>query len=110
MNSKLDTLRRGAVTLVKTIAVMAALACASLSHSRADVIFDNSVNDLNQRFDPRGLEIGDEIQASGSARLVQTFSFEYWGDSTAPGVFFGDVQARVRFYRNDGQLFSEFHS
>jgi hypothetical protein len=68
----------------------------------AEVIFDNSANDLGRRFDPQGLEAGDQIVLAGSARHCTNFSFEYWGDSSVPGSFAGAVEARVRFYRNDG--------
>lgn len=73
-----------------------------------DIIFDNSINDLGRRFDPRELEVGDEIEIAGAARCLTNFSFEYWGDSAIPGSFEGNVEARVRFYRNDGQAFNGF--
>jgi len=108
MNSRKDGLKGVWTSFLKYFSVLTALASALVYQARADVIFDNSMHDLNRRFDPRGLEIGDEIQVSGAARNIQTFSFEYWGDSAAPGFFAGDVQARVRFYRNDGALFSGY--
>jgi hypothetical protein len=67
-------------------------------------VYDNSVNDLLYRFDPGLLEVGNEIILAGTARYASVFSFEFWGFSTAGYVFEGDVQARVRFYKNDGPL------
>jgi hypothetical protein len=71
----------------------------------ADTIFNNATNDLAVRFDPGPLEIGDEIVLSGNARYLTNFAFEYWGTNSAGGKRFGgNVQARVRFYRNDGPM------
>jgi len=74
----------------------------------ADVIFDNSVNDLHSRFNPGTLEVGDEIVLAGTARYLTNFSFEFWGTNTlnpANLSFAGVVQARVRFYLNNGPPF-----
>jgi hypothetical protein len=72
----------------------------------ATTIFDNSVNDLVTRFDPRTNEVGDEILLAGTDRYLSAFSFEFWGTNTAsPTSFAGDVEARVRFYENNGTLF-----
>ena len=73
-------------------------------------VYDNSVNDLLYRFNPGPLEVGNEIILAGSARYASLFSFEFWGFSTAGYVFEGDVRARVRFYKNDGPLFSGYRS
>jgi hypothetical protein len=61
----------------------------------ADVVYDNTVNDLQYRFPVNTQEIGDEIVLGGTNRVLTYFQFEYWG------FFPGDVDARVRFYRND---------
>jgi hypothetical protein len=81
---------------------------------RAATIFDNSVNDLVTRFNPANplnpsltYEVGDEILlASPADRYLTSFSFEYWGATANPDhvTFAGAVQARVRFYVNDGPL------
>jgi hypothetical protein len=78
--------------------------------ANAATIYDNTANDLSVRFFPGELEIGDEIQFSGSERLLTQFSFQYFGLSTIPGVFAGNVQARVQFYYNDGPLFNGYHA
>src|SRR5947209_18787322 len=85
-------------------------ACQQLYLACGETIFDNSAHDLGRRFDPGTLEVGDEIQVVGSSRFITNFSFEYWGDSASPGVFAGPVEARVRFYRNDGPAFQDFAS
>ena len=69
----------------------------------ADEVYDNSVNDLAYRFAPGPLEIGDEIRLAGTARIVTNFTFEYWGENASRPDFAGYVQARVRFYENDGE-------
>lgn len=77
----------------------------------ADVIYDNSVNNLNQRFSPGYLEVGDEITLAGTMRYLTNFSFEYWGTNTlSPGNlnFSGNVQVRVRFYLQDGTPYNGY--
>ena len=68
------------------------------------LVYDNSVNDLLYRFDPGLVEVGDEIILGGVSRHLSRFSFEFWGANSTGGDFEGNVQARVRFYRNDGPL------
>src|ERR1035437_614434 len=77
---------------------------------RATTIFDNSSNDLTNTFEPGTLEVGDEIiLLNDPARYLTNFSFEYWGTNTAnPFAFSGTVQARVRFYQNNGALFNGY--
>jgi hypothetical protein len=75
----------------------------------AITIYDNSVNDVHRRFEPGSLEVGDEILLSGTARCLTNFSFEFWGTNTAsPFAFSGNVEGRVRFYRNDGPLYNGY--
>lgn len=85
------------------------ITCATLVQSlQAATIFNNSVNDLLQRFNPGTLEVGDQIVLAGTQRYLTNFAFEYWGTSTTPGVFAGSIQARVRFYLNDGTPFNGY--
>src|SRR5664279_1140872 len=78
---------------------------------RAAVIFDNSVNDLVTRFAPGTNEVGDEIILAGTERYLTNFQFEFWGTNTAdPTAFAGPVQARVRFYENNGTNFNGYPS
>lgn len=72
------------------------------------VVYDNTSNRSDRwvsNLSPvngRQIEIGDEISLAGSARIVTSFVFEYFGDiapGTAPGA-----NAVVRFYANDGGL------
>lgn len=71
--------------------------CIALQTARADLVFDNSTNDLLLNFNPGANEVGDEILLQGQARYVSSFIFQYYGDN-----FSGDELARVRFYVNDG--------
>lgn len=72
-------------------------------------IYDNSVNDLQTRFDPGTLEVGDQIVlAPATPRSLIYFDFEYWGIGNTATTFAGNVQARVRFYVNDGPLFNGY--
>jgi len=78
---------------------------------RGATIYDDSVNDLQVRFNPGTLEVGDEIGLAGTERYLTRFDFEYWGTNTASTgnlSFAGSVQARVRFYLNDGTAFNGF--
>jgi hypothetical protein len=75
----------------------------ALPLSAAEIVYDNSVNDLAFNLDPGAQEIGDEIVLDGTARWLSEFSFEYWGDNTLSETeFAGPVEARIRFYLNDG--------
>jgi hypothetical protein len=76
--------------------------------ANAATIYDNTQNDQSIRFFPGSLEVGNQITFAGTERLLTQFSFEYFGLSSTPGVFAGDVQARVRFYLNDGPLRPQF--
>jgi hypothetical protein len=67
------------------------------SVGRADVVYNNSTNDLGIRFNIGTAEVGDEIVLAGTARLITNFVFQYWGEN-----FSGNEAARVRFYANDG--------
>jgi hypothetical protein len=64
---------------------------------RGEIVYDNSTGDLTTRFNPGLYEVGDEILLGGTARLVTTFIFQYYGEN-----FSGNEEARVRFYKNDG--------
>jgi hypothetical protein len=76
---------------------------------RAATIFDNSGHDLLTRFNPGTREVGDEILLGGTERYLTQFSFEFWGVNTAsPTSFAGAVQARVRFYENNGTPFNGY--
>src|SRR5574340_1842514 len=84
-----------------------ALCCALIGPLGATTIFDNSVNDLGTRFNPGTLEVGDEILLASTERYLTNFSFEYWGTSSGAS-FAGPVEARVRFYQNDGAPFNGY--
>jgi hypothetical protein len=67
----------------------------------AALVYDNTSTDLNIRFDPEGVEVGDQIVLGGTDRIITRFVFQYYGLD-----FSGDEQARLRFYENDGALSS----
>jgi hypothetical protein len=74
-------------------------------------IFDNSVYDLKNRFNPGTSQVGDEITLAGTARYLQTFTFEYWGTNTAKpdnSSFSQPITATVMFYRNNGTPFNGY--
>jgi hypothetical protein len=80
-----------------------------VSQAPAATIYDNSVNDLVTRLNPGLKEIGDEVIFAGSERFVTQFDFEYYGLNSANNFLFsGPVEARVRFYLNDGPLFNTY--
>ncbi|MBN2505822.1 MAG: HYR domain-containing protein [Verrucomicrobia bacterium] len=72
------------------------------------MIYNNATNDLNNRFEPGPTEVGDEIVLEGTARHLTQFVFEYWGVNNTQPEFAGAVQARVRFYANDGPPFNGY--
>ena len=99
-------IQRQALLLV----TLGSIVCSS--SLRATTIYDNSQTDLFTRFNPGTIEVGDEILLGSTERYLTDFSFEYYGTNTAsPGniTFAGPVQARVRFYLNDGAAFKNAH-
>ncbi len=76
----------------------------------ASTIYNNTTNDLALRFNPGTSEIGNEIVLGGTDRYLTIFSFEYWGLSSNPNRFAGQIQARVEFYLNNGPLFNGYAS
>jgi hypothetical protein len=96
---------------MKKATIVALLLGSLLSRLEADIIFDNSITDLLVRFDPGTYEVGDEIILAGNARYLTNFSFEYWGTnliSAGDPLFSGDVQCRIRIYKNDGPPFNGY--
>ncbi len=96
---------------MKIVTTVLTLTGMLVSSALADTIFDNSQSDINTRFNPGTFEVGDQIVLAGTARYLTNFSFEYWGtNSSAAGnpAFSGDVQARIRFYKNDGPVFNGY--
>jgi len=74
-------------------------------------IYDNSQNEaypIRYYPTPGTLEFGDEVNfdiGPGVSRYLTRFDFEYWGINTAnPSVFAGNVEVKVKFYKNDGPL------
>jgi hypothetical protein len=100
-------------TFRRTAALFSLAATAFLTAISASAvpIYRNSTNDLTIRFQPGTLEVGDEILFTNSPMptYITNFSFEYWGTNTAnPFTFAGSVQARVRFYLNNGAPFNGY--
>ena len=76
----------------------------------AQVLFDNTLNDLHTRFNPGTYQVGDEIYLAGTGNLMY-FSFEWYGTNTLhPASFSGAIQAQVRMYYNDGTPFNGYPS
>lgn len=67
--------------------------------ARAELIYDNSKNDLNL-FLSRTEEFGDEIDFAGTARIVTSMAFQVFGEAALPA----NAQARFRLYRANGPL------
>lgn len=67
--------------------------------SRAELVYDNSVNDLNI-FLTEPTEYGDEVDLGGSARVLSSLAFSVFGETNLPP----NVRARFRIYRNDGPI------
>jgi hypothetical protein len=75
----------------------------------ADTVVYDSTSNRSDRWvsnrspiNGRQIEFGDEISLAGTARVVTSFVFEYFGDIT-PGTSTG-ASAVVRFYANDGAM------
>jgi len=75
----------------------------------ADPVVYDSMSNRGERWvsnlsplDRKQFEFGDEITLAGTARVVTSFAFEYFGD-IAPGTG-ANANAVIRFYANDGGL------
>lgn len=87
------------------IALAVALGGTAVSAS-AEIIYDNTtvpylIGTNVATFSPTivsgtTLEVGDQINLAGTARILTDFSFEYFG------TFSSGVEACIRFYFNDG--------
>ncbi len=96
---------------IRTLWLAAAITLSNVMPSVAVPIYRNSTNDLSIRFNPGTFQVGDEIRFTNSPMptYVTNFSFEYWGtNSSGSSLFGGSVQARVRFYLNDGSPFNGY--
>ena len=90
------------------LVAMAALFLAiPFNSGAAELVYDNSSNDLEFNLDPGTSEVGDEIFLDGTSRWLSEFTFEYWGAADNPLAFAGSVQARIRFYLNDGPAYPD---
>src|SRR4030095_10627124 len=78
----------------------------------ADTFFDNSQVDLKYRLNPGLAEGGDQIRLERPGFLTH-FAFEFYGTNSLSAdntQFSGSIEARVRFYLNDGPLFNGVQS
>lgn len=81
-------------------AILAAAGVLVGGRAGADIVYNNSTNDLFTRFNPGLAEVGDEVVLAGSGSLfVTNFVFQYWATGL-DGV--DDAYAQIRFYANDG--------
>ena len=78
-------------------ALLAAAAVLVGGRVGADIVYNNSTNDLFIRFNPGLAEVGDEIVLAGDSRKITNFVFQYW----ATGLGGGET-AQLRFYANNG--------
>jgi hypothetical protein len=86
-----------------SLAVGVVLATACPAKLVADVIYDNSKNDLVQRLLAEdGVWFGDQVVLAGTQRSVSTFSFEYWAENTT------DLSIDLKLHLNDGPLFNGY--
>jgi hypothetical protein len=93
---------------IKALLVLGVLSVSlTLPLRAATTIFDNSVNDLSTQFNPGFIQVGDQIILGGTDRYLTYFDFEYWGTASSSS-WAGTVEARVRFYLNDGPLFNSY--
>lgn len=88
---------------LRRVLVAALLLTVPFQTYAAEIVYDNSSNDLNFDLNLGTSEVADEIFLDGTSRWLSEFTFEYWGSNTeTPTEFAGSVEARIRFYLNDG--------
>jgi hypothetical protein len=94
---------------MKVLLILGVLGLAFPLAAQVQVIYNNSTNDLHTRFDPGTSEVGNQIILAGTDRFLTTFSFEYWGLNSASSTSFSaPIEARVRFYENNGPSFNGY--
>jgi hypothetical protein len=98
---------------IRVYSVLIALGLASAPSLLAEssCIYSNASNDLLNRFNPGTLQVGDQIILAGTERYLTQFDFEFWGTNTLDPAnlsFDGTVEARVRFYGNNGPDFNGY--
>ncbi len=70
----------------------------SVATTHADLLYDNSLNQTVNLFNPGTLEVGDEIvMASGGS--ITNFTFQYYANGLS-----GSATVELRFYANNGPL------
>ena len=94
----------------RNVCLLAGALALSLSlPAAAEVLYDNTTNDQNQRFDPGTSEVGDQIILANTGFLT-SFSFEYFGMANQTTGFAGNPEGRVQFYRMNGAPVSGYAS
>lgn len=66
-----------------------------------EIVYDNTKSYLGQ-VSYNSFEYGDEIRLAGTSRVITTFVLQYYSDLIASG----DEMFKVRFYENNGTVFS----
>ena len=85
----------GFLSFVRLSAVILIFAFIS-SHSRGEIIYDNTSTFLNSFFSERS-EYGDQVDLEGTSRRLTQILFEYFGQFAEDG----DERVKVRLYRNE---------
>jgi hypothetical protein len=68
------------------------------------LVYDNNSEGILAPYEVGLREVGNQVSLGGANRFPKSFSIEYWGAASPGPNFQGIVQARVRFYRNDGPV------
>ncbi|MGH7971286.1 MAG: immunoglobulin domain-containing protein, partial [Limisphaerales bacterium] len=68
------------------------------------LVYDNWTNDMSSAFVSGNVEVGNQVTLAGTERFASRFGLGYWASNTVQSGFEGNVQARVRFYSNDGPV------
>jgi hypothetical protein len=90
--------------------LVGAACVGSVATAFADVLYDNSENDLLTRFNPGSSQVGSEINLSGSGQSMTYFSFEFYAINTInPSTLSSaDINADVIFYDNTGAPYNTY--
>jgi hypothetical protein len=95
------TLKKYSLGLIVTSALLGtSIAADSTSEIIYDntttPLYDNSTSPASERYADSKVELGDQLQLSGTARTVTDIYIEYYGNFTAQG----DEKGRLRIYNN----------
>lgn len=87
--------------LIGSVRILCLLLLSSVATWASEIVFENMTG-VTTNYYMFGRQYGDDINLTGSGRVVTQFSFLYYGN--VPTNLVSPGEWRIRFYKNDGAL------